>query len=249
MDSGTTTGIVALIAQADAIQQFVALILLVMSITTWYLILSKTWEVWQARQRGKRAMNAFLAAPNVAVAIERMRDAADANPYTSVAEAVSATSTHYQHHFSRASGEIPSVSEAVALVTQRSVRRESARLISGLVVLASIGATSPFVGLFGTVWGIRHALVGIGFTAQATIDKVAGPVGEALMMTAFGLAVAIPAVLGYNFLLRAVRAVAADLEDFAHDIYAFAVTGVRPPNGSLMNHSPVQLAQKRAGGK
>ena len=98
---------------------------------------------------------------------------------------------------------------------------------AGLSVLASVGATAPFVGLFGTVWGIYHALIGIGFTGQATIDKVAGPVGEALIMTAFGIAVAVPAVLAYNFLLRAHRLIAAELDGFAHDLHAYLTTDAR----------------------
>jgi biopolymer transport protein ExbB len=96
-----------------------------------------------------------------------------------------------------------------------------------LAVLASAGSTAPFVGLFGTVWGIYHALMSIGLAGQASIDKVAGPIGEALIMTALGLAVAIPAVLGYNALVRANKAVLAKLNRFAHDLHAYYVTGAR----------------------
>jgi biopolymer transport protein ExbB len=110
---------------------------------------------------------------------------------------------------------------------RRAVQRASAGLDSGLAILASVGATAPFVGLFGTVWGIYHALIGIGFTGQATIDKVAGPVGEALIMTAFGIAVAVPAVLAYNFLLRANRVIGQELDGFAHDLHAYFTTGAR----------------------
>jgi biopolymer transport protein ExbB len=102
-----------------------------------------------------------------------------------------------------------------------------AKLQSGLAVLASVGSTAPFVGLFGTVWGIYHALMAIGVAGQATIDKVAGPIGEALIMTALGLAVAIPAVLGYNALVRGNKSVLARLNRFAHDLHAYFVTGAR----------------------
>ena len=102
-----------------------------------------------------------------------------------------------------------------------------ARLQSGLAVLASVGSTAPFVGLFGTVWGIYHALVGIGLAGQATIDKVAGPIGEALIMTALGLAVAIPAVLGYNALVRGNKFIVSRLNRFGHDLHAYFVTGAR----------------------
>jgi biopolymer transport protein ExbB len=107
-----------------------------------------------------------------------------------------------------------------------------ARLEAGLSLLASVGSTAPFVGLFGTVWGIYHALIGISTSGQATIDKVAGPVGEALIMTALGLAVAIPAVLGYNALVRAHRLIHADLDAFAHDLHAYLASGVRLESAS-----------------
>jgi biopolymer transport protein ExbB len=107
------------------------------------------------------------------------------------------------------------------------MEQDTARLESGLTVLASVGASAPFVGLFGTVWGVYHALVNIGMSGQSTLDKVAGPVGEALIMTALGLAVAIPAVLAYNFFTRSNRVVLAELDGFAHDLFAFMSTGAR----------------------
>ena len=108
---------------------------------------------------------------------------------------------------------------------RRVIDEDTARLESGLTVLASVGSTAPFVGLFGTVWGVYHALVAIGLSGQGTLDKVAGPVGEALIMTALGLAVAIPAVLAYNGFVRANRLVLARLDAFAHDLYAVLTTG------------------------
>jgi biopolymer transport protein ExbB len=108
-----------------------------------------------------------------------------------------------------------------------SIDDATAELQSGLAILASVGSTAPFVGLFGTVWGIYHALMAIGMAGQATIDKVAGPIGETLIMTALGLAVAIPAVLGYNALVRANKGVLLKLNRFAHDLHAFFVTGAR----------------------
>ncbi len=103
----------------------------------------------------------------------------------------------------------------------------TARLQSGLAILASVGSTAPFIGLFGTVWGIYHALVAIGMSGQSSIDKVAGPIGEALIMTALGLAVAIPAVLGYNALVRGNKGILNALNSFAHDVHAYFVTGAR----------------------
>jgi biopolymer transport protein ExbB len=119
------------------------------------------------------------------------------------------------------------ISDWVTRALRNSIDDTVARLQSGLAVLASVGSTAPFVGLFGTVWGIYHALIGIGLAGQATIDKVAGPIGEALIMTALGLAVAIPAVLGYNALVRSNKFIVSRLNRFGHDLHAYFVTGAR----------------------
>jgi biopolymer transport protein ExbB len=127
---------------------------------------------------------------------------------------------------------------------RRSIERSTARLESGLTVLASIGSSAPFIGLFGTVWGIYHALLAIGIAGQGTLDKVAGPVGEALVMTAVGLAVAIPAVLAYNAFVRANRMVLGELDGFAHDLFAFVSTGARAGEST-----PRAAAAPAAGGR
>jgi biopolymer transport protein ExbB len=119
------------------------------------------------------------------------------------------------------------MSDWITRSLRNSVDDFTSRLQSGLAILASVGSTAPFVGLFGTVWGIYHALIAIGTSGQATIDKVAGPVGEALIMTALGLAVAIPAVLGYNAHVRGNKGVLHKLNRFAHDLHAYLVTGAR----------------------
>jgi biopolymer transport protein ExbB len=118
-------------------------------------------------------------------------------------------------------------SDWVTRSLQNTIDDATADLQSGMAILASVGSTSPFVGLFGTVWGIYHALMQIGMAGQATIDKVAGPIGEALIMTALGLAVAIPAVLGYNALVRGNKAVITRMNRFAHDLHALLMTGSR----------------------
>ncbi len=119
------------------------------------------------------------------------------------------------------------VSDWITRSLRNCIDEFTARLQSGLAVLASVGSTAPFIGLFGTVWGIYHALVAIGASGQSTIDKVAGPIGEALIMTALGLAVAIPAVLGYNALVRGNKSILNGLNSFAHDLHAYFVTGAR----------------------
>jgi biopolymer transport protein ExbD len=122
---------------------------------------------------------------------------------------------------------------------RQSIDDTTGRLQSGLSILASVGSTAPFIGLFGTVWGIYHALIGIGAAGQATLDKVAGPVGESLVMTAGGLAVAIPAVLGYNALVRGNKEILASLKHFAHDLHAYLVTGGRVKKNAPANVHPL----------
>src|SRR5262249_11140763 len=134
-------------------------------------------------------------------------------------------SRHHQHHGADKLNAAGSTSEFLTRSMRRVVDEETSRLEWGLTVLASVGSTAPFVGLFGTVWGVYHALVTIGLSGQGTLDKVAGPVGEALIMTAAGLAVAVPAVLAYNAFVRSNRVVLAKLDAFAHDLFAFLTTG------------------------
>lgn len=155
-----------------------------------------------------------------------------------------------QHH--RASQpqlhDVMDISDWITRSLKSAIDEAVARMQSGLAVLASVGSTAPFVGLFGTVWGIYHALINIGASGVPTIDKVAGPVGEALIMTAFGLAVAIPAVLGYNALTRGNKGVISKLNRFAHDLHAYFVTGarVRPTSASARatDDNGVRLAVK-----
>jgi biopolymer transport protein ExbB len=220
-------GLIAFWTQADAVGKSAAILLLVMSIATWYLIVTKTIELWRMRRQAERAIDAFWAAPDLAQALDRIQAVAPGSPFALVAAEGAAAQAHHERHMKGGLAESLDVAEFMTRALRRAVQRASAGLDSGLAILASVGATAPFVGLFGTVWGIYHALIGIGFTGQATIDKVAGPVGEALIMTAFGIAVAVPAVLAYNFLLRANRVIGQELDGFAHDLHAYFTTGAR----------------------
>jgi len=222
----TPMGVLGFWTQSDIVGKSAAVLLLLMSIATWYLIVTKTLQLWRTRRLGTRALEAFWQAPELAQAVERMYAIAPNSPFYDVAAQAAPAWVHHDRHTQGSLAEALDASEFVARTLRRAVQHALARLDSGLSVLASVGATAPFVGLFGTVWGIYHALIGIGFTGQATIDKVAGPVGEALIMTAFGIAVAVPAVLAYNFLLRAQRAIAAELDGFAHDLHAYLTSGV-----------------------
>ncbi|HEY1131650.1 MAG TPA: MotA/TolQ/ExbB proton channel family protein [Roseateles sp.] len=199
-------------AQSDLVGRAVALLLLAMSVSAWALILWKTWLLRRARRGLVHAIPAFWSAASVAEGRSALRsfdtealllpllDAATAETRTATLEAAG-------RRESRLTRRLRDALHAVL-----------ARLQFGQVLLASIGATAPFVGLFGTVWGIYHALVGISAAGNITIEKISGPVGEALIMTAAGLAVAIPAVLAYNVFGKRVAACEADLEGFAHDL-------------------------------
>lgn len=225
----TSMNVLSLWSATDAVAQGTALLLLAMSSVGWYLIFWKGWRTWYVRRQAARAVEAFWAAGDLPEALARMQLVAPDSPFT---DAVMEGTNAAAHHARYAEGRLPaalSLSDFVTRAIRRAIARATARFEAGLAVLASIGATAPFVGLFGTVWGIYHAMIGIGASGAASIDKVAGPVGEALIMTAFGIAVAVPAVLGYNFLTRANRVLFADFDAFAHDLHAYLITGAKLP--------------------
>jgi len=198
----------------------VAIILLVMSVASWYLIISKTISVWRIKQEFKKYNNAFWSSPILALAMKQGHKNALANLTERAVEAAE----HYKNHVAN-NAEKVSQEVFIAGAMNRSIKEENAKMERGLTVLASVGSVSPFVGLFGTVWGIYHALASISQSGQATLDKVAGPVGEALIMTALGLAVAIPAVLAYNAIVRSNRVVSEIIEGFGYDLHILLTTG------------------------
>jgi biopolymer transport protein ExbB len=227
MDPQAQAGLAGFLAQTDTLGKAILVIMLLMSIATWYLIVTKALTVFLERRKSARFLDAFWNAPSLA-AVETHIEAPD-DPFSHLAwHAINAHRHHSGHHLRSGGGKLGDAGSGAEFLT-RSMRRvideDTARLESGLTVLASVGSTAPFVGLFGTVWGVYHALVAIGLSGQGTLDKVAGPVGEALIMTALGLAVAIPAVLAYNGFVRANRLVLARLDAFAHDLYAVLTTG------------------------
>ncbi|MGB7481573.1 MAG: MotA/TolQ/ExbB proton channel family protein [Burkholderiaceae bacterium] len=211
-------------AQGDAVSHAVAYVLLAMSILSWYYILTKGWSAWRIR-RSAGALDGFWQAPTLADAIAALIPADRENVYAPLA-AHGAQAADLGAH----AGSLNAASDQSELITRtlrREINRVSARLEGGLTALASVGATAPFVGLFGTVWGIYHALLAVSATGTVQIDKVAGPVGEALIMTALGLVVAIPAVLAYNAFTRVNRLTLAELDGFAHDLHAHLTVGSR----------------------
>lgn len=211
-------------AQGDAVTHSVAYLLLIMSIASWYYILSKAWTSWRIRKSAD-AVEHFWDAPSMDDAIALLSHADTEKVYAPLAtHAVDAVKVKANSSSLNATVD---QGELVTRTLRQQINRVSQRLESGLTLLASVGSTAPFVGLFGTVWGIYHALAAVAMSGTIQIDKVAGPVGEALIMTAIGLIVAIPAVLGYNAFTRVNRLTLGELDAFAHDLHAFLTTGAR----------------------
>ena len=219
-------GLIAFLQQTDAVGLAVAILLAAMSVASWAVILSKVFRASSIRRRARQMIEGFWNSSDLARAPDEMRGD-PSNPFVILARAGVSAAAHHQRHRGGRLGDAMPMSAFVTRSLRQGINAGQARLETGLSLLASVGSTAPFVGLFGTVWGIYHALVGISQSGQASIDKVAGPVGEALIMTALGLAVAIPAVLGYNALVRSNRVILADLDAFAHDLHAFLATGAR----------------------
>jgi biopolymer transport protein ExbB len=208
----------------DVVTHAVAYLLLAMSVVSWYFILSKAWSTWRLRRGARAALEQFWNARSMEDAVATLERADTERVFLPLVQKARAAAAMQPD-----SSLVASIDrdELVTRALRGEITQASARLESGLAFLASVGSTAPFVGLFGTVWGIYHALLAIASSGQVMIDKVAGPVGEALVMTAAGLAVAIPAVLAYNAFVRANRIVLAELDGFAHDLLALVITGRR----------------------
>ncbi len=221
----TQVGFAHFLAQTDAVGRALRVFLVLMSIASWYLIVTKALALWLERRRTEAFLETFWNAASVGAVQRHLEERHPDEPFSHLAWHAIVASQHHQRHGSSRLNEAGSPSEFLTRAIRRVIDEDTARLEAGLTVLASVGSTAPFVGLFGTVWGVYHALVAIGMSGQGTLDKVAGPVGEALIMTALGLAVAIPAVLAYNAFVRSNRLVLARLDAFAHDLFAVLTTG------------------------
>lgn len=225
MDVQQSLGFAGFLAQTDTVGKAILVILLLMSVATWYLIATKVIATLAERRKGARFLEAFWNAGSIGE-VEREIEARHAGePFSHLAWHAILAARHADRAGPAKLADAGSEAEFLTRAMRRVIDEETARLESGLTVLASVGSTAPLIGLFGTVWGVYHALVAIGLSGQGTLDKVAGPVGEALIMTALGLAVAIPAVLGYNGFVRANRLTLARLDGFAHDLFAVLTTG------------------------
>lgn len=214
-------GLQALWAQGDIVAKSTLVILVVMSMVSWFIIFTKLWDQRRVRKQYEESEKNFWTAGSVRDGAAKLRG--KDNMFKSIAEDGLRAA---QHHEGRLTDQIP-LHEWISVSLHRAVDAAVSRLQSGLSFLATVGSTAPFIGLFGTVWGILNALTAIGVAGQASIDKVAGPVGEALIMTAIGLAVAVPAVMGYNWLLRRNKTLSDHLRYFAADVHAYLVSGSR----------------------
>jgi|HubBroStandDraft_6_1064221.scaffolds.fasta_scaffold117773_2 biopolymer transport protein ExbB len=213
-------GLAALWQTGDIIARSVLVLLLIMSLASWYVILTKLWDQAKLKKSAKIVEKQFWTAPSIKDGVERLKKG---DEFRGIAEDGLRASSH---HDGRLTDRID-LNEWITMSLQRAADGVSTKMQSGLGLLATVGSTAPFVGLFGTVWGILNALVGIGIAGQASIDKVAGPVGEALIMTAIGLFVAVPAVMGYNWLLGRNKGLQDSLRNFTGDLHAYLVGGAR----------------------
>ena len=216
--------------QGDFVTRAILAALLLMSLLSWAVIAVKLWNVLRLRRIARATERSFWHAGNLEAGLREL--GSDGSPYSGnvlLALALSGKEAVEHHRFTQSNLQhAMGLSDWVTRCLKDTMDDITTHLQTGLTILASIGSTAPFVGLFGTVWGIYHALIAIGHSGQASIDHVAGPVGESLVMTAFGLFVAIPAVLGYNALTRANKGLATQLNRFAHGVHAYFVTGARP---------------------
>jgi biopolymer transport protein ExbB len=205
-------GLEALWKGGDWVAKTTLMILVIMSMGSWYIIITKVYEQSRMSRQAKAAEKKFWSAPSVRQGAESLKSG---SPFRFIAESgLEATQKH--------DGMLGNIdlNNWISMSIQRAIDNVNSRAQDGLAFLATVGSTAPFVGLFGTVWGIYHALTAIGVAGQASIDKVAGPVGEALIMTAIGLAVAVPAVLGYNWLIRRNKTAMETVRGFGSELHA-----------------------------
>ena len=230
-------GLASVWTQGDFVTKGVAVLLLLMSLASWMVIVLKALDIIKYKKMARQAED-FWHSEDFAAALAKL-GTDPSNPFRHLATEGREAAAHHRNSKAHLHDRLD-VSDWITRSLRNAIDEFTARLQSGLVILASVGSTAPFIGLFGTVWGIYHALVAIGTSGQSTIDKVAGPIGEALIMTALGLAVAIPAVLGYNALVRGNKSILSKLNSFAHDLHAYFVTGARVGTSTQANVVPMK---------
>jgi biopolymer transport protein ExbB len=225
-------GFAHFLGQADGVARFVLAIMLLASTGTWYLIVTKGLQIMRMKKKSEAFLAAFWEAPNLEAVASSIRESGTTEPFSHLVH--HGFTAIEQHTRCRNGCECDSAlinsgapDDLLTRALKRSIDEDRSLLEFGQTFLATVASSAPFVGLFGTVWGIYHALIAIGVSGQGTLDKVAGPVGEALIMTAIGLAVAIPAAIAYNTFARANRNTLSRLNSFAYDVFAFLATGIK----------------------
>jgi biopolymer transport protein ExbB len=216
-----------LVDNADIVGLVTFVVLSIMSLLVWYYILYNFLRLWSVRSRTLRVVGAFWDASSPRDAVEQLKAEPEFEPFSKIALDAAFAAEHHSDALGGRMAEALSRHEFIDRALRSGVQREAGKMETGLTLLASVGSTAPFVGLFGTVWGIYHALIRIGASGEATLDVVAGPVGEALIMTCIGLGVAIPSVLAYNYFVHANKTLNARFMSFAHDLLDYFATGNR----------------------
>ncbi|MBE7527741.1 MotA/TolQ/ExbB proton channel family protein [Betaproteobacteria bacterium PRO4] len=220
-----TLGFSNFLTQIDHVGMCVLVLLLSLSVASWYLIVTKSISNLIASRRANAFLKHFWNIDTVPQLESEIRNMTGNHAFIQLAKTALGVSNDSQKHGLEKLAAAGGANELLTRSLRNSLDQEAARIENGLTIIASAGSAAPYIGLFGTVWGIYHALIQIGLSGQGTLDKVAGPVGEALIMTALGLAVAIPAVLAFNAFTRRNRLWMAQLDSFAHDLYTILTMG------------------------
>ena len=235
----TQLGFAHFLAQADGLAHFLLVVLLAMSVITWYLIASKSIANWRMKKHAQAFLARFWNAPGLASVAEYLQGHGINDPFSHLTHHGLKAAEQFRNKTGQRLVESGSEDEFLTRALRRAINQDTARLEYGHTMLASIASSAPFVGLFGTVWGIYHALVNIGMSASAGLAQGPAPVGEALIVPPLALPVAPPAVLAYNFFNRAKRSMLSDVDGFAHDLFAFMSTGVR--NNTRVDNGEVRI--------
>lgn len=220
-----TTGIAHFISQSDVIGKSIFVMLVFMSVASWYYIITKATTQIVIKKRSRAFIDLFWNSSSLEAVQHEINTHGVDNPFSHLASHALFAKAHHAKVGGSKLDDAGALPDFLTRTMRRVIDEETTRLENGLTVLASIGATAPFVGLFGTVWGVYHALVAIGAGGAGSLEQIAGPVGEALIMTGLGLAVAIPAVLAYNAFVRSNRVLLGRLDAYAYDLFAFLTTG------------------------
>jgi biopolymer transport protein ExbB len=224
MPTEHTLGFAHFLSQADGLGKTLFVLLALMSMASWYFILAKTITYFRQRSASERFVEMFWNATTIEEVKNEIATHGAHEPFSHLTSHALYASEHHDRSGAKL-GDAGTLGDSLTRAMRKVLDEETSHLENGLTVLATVGATAPFVGLLGTVWGVYGALVAIGMSGAGTLDKVAGPVGEALIMTGLGLAVALPAVIGYNAFTRANRVTMSRLDAFAHDLFSYLTTG------------------------